>query len=89
MEYTREMHKIYLDMFDEALELTEVIERKLNLGFEKVYSCYIAVGKEETREFFVDIEVGGDSSSYRRWRGLFTRERLEKIFRLNEGCECI
>ena len=85
----RELTKIYFDMFDEALELTEVIERKLNLMYETVYSCYIAVGKEETREFFVDIEVGGSSSSYRRWRGLYTRERLEKIFKMNEGCECI
>ena len=85
----REKFEVYCDMFDEALGLTEVIERKLNLGYEKVYSCYISVGKEETREFFVDIEVGGDSSSYRRWRGLYTRERLEKIFKLNVGSECI
>ena len=42
---------------------------------------FVGVGKEETREFFVDIEY--NENGYYRVYGLITKERLEKRFNLN------
>ena len=78
---TRELYEVYCEMFNEAENLTEKINARLVANNATVYSVFVSVGKEETREFFVDIEY--NENGYNRIRGLITRERLEKRFNLN------
>ena len=83
---TRELYEVYREMFNEAEELSEKINARLVANNATVYSVFVSVGKEETREFFVDIEY--NENGYNRIRGLITRERLEKRFNLKmEGGE--
>ena len=77
----RELYNVYCKMFNEAEQLTEKINKSLLANNATVYSVFVSVGKEETKEFFVDIEY--NENGYNRLRGLITKEKLEKRFNLN------
>lgn len=76
----KEKYLIYQQMFEEAQELEKKIRAALELLGLTVYCVYIAVGKEEEKQFFTDIEYGGSPEKYRRYRGLYTKEQLTKRF---------
>ena len=78
----KEKYETYRKMFDRAHELANKVNKHLPHVYPIVYSVFIAVGDEEKRLYFVDIEVGGGSNSgqYKRFRGMLTEEQIKEKF---------
>lgn len=73
-------YAIYRDMLDESKDLEEEIRTALEKLDVTIYTVYVSVGDENTRQFFADIEYGGSPEKYRRYRGLYTKAQLERKF---------
>ena len=73
---------IYNKMHSKISSLEQRIRTHLEKLGLKIYTVYLTVGSEETEEYFVDIEYGGSESTYRRYRGLCSEEKLIKLLHL-------
>lgn len=77
----RQKYEVYRKMFNRAEELRIEIKKHLIHVYPKIYGVFVAVGDEEKGLYFVDVEVsGGNSGSYKRFRGMLTEEQILKTF---------
>jgi len=75
-----EKYQVYKAM----MEMRGILEPRIRSYYEEqgytVYCVYLSVADEETRTFFVDIEVGGSPEKYFRIYGKKTAEALRKKY---------
>ena len=75
----REKYNIYNEMYNKCFEYQDKLTGiYLERGYN-VYCVYISVSDEETRSYFVDIEIGGSPEKYSHIRRTMTEEQLLKL----------
>lgn len=84
----RELYNVYCEMFKNARAFEERLRNALEKKGYNVYCVYMAVGDEETRKYFVDIEYSnGTAETYRHIRDNITEDRLVQYIE-NKEREC-
>ena len=75
----REKYNTYSEMYDKTFTYTsDLVIKYSNLGYT-VYTVFIAVADEETRSYFVEIEIGGSPEKYKHIRKTMTETELLKL----------
>ena len=86
-----EKYEIYCEMFEKAHQMMEEIRNGVLTGekalwvdnhrinkVQQVFDVFIAVGDEENRKYFIDMEYKNCWGEYHRLRGNYTLE-LKKV----------
>lgn len=75
----REKYNIYREMYNKTFIYTDdLVTKYSNLGYT-VYTVFISVVDEETRSYFVEIEIGGSPEKYKHIRKTMTEAELLKL----------
>lgn len=81
----REIHEAYVEMRNIIPNLTAKIKEAIVSAGFKPYDVYLSVAKEESGEFFCDIEYGnGTPDGYHRIRTNWTMARIMQYFKIKE-----
>ena len=78
---SREKYNIYCDMFNHCKTLEDNIRASLTRMNVKIYDIEVYVGKEETEQYQIYVEVSYPVTGYKFHRGLYTENELKKVFR--------
>ena len=78
----QEQYNKYVEMRKIAQDLHELIFDKVSTYAKNVYNVAIFVGDEELNTYFIDVEIGGSESSYKRWYGYYTLDKIYTMFDL-------
>lgn len=76
----KEKHEIYFEMYKQTALIENLIRDRLRNW--KIYNLEVYVGKEETKEYQIYFEGVDSFHKYMNIMGLFTLDRIYKLFNL-------